>query len=505
MKMNKKLVAMLMTTVLTMGVLAGCGSSEKPEGPKEPSKPSTEDKEDKTPAEDGLEHVDLVWYYHGDPMPDQDMIFEKANAIIEDEINATVKFIPIEGGEYEQKMQTKYASGEAGDITWTASWRNNYAQNVAKGNFIAIDELLEKTPELKDIFTEDQWSAVKIKGEIYGVPSAQIFASTNMVALRKDLVDKYELDVDSVKRIGDLEPWIDRIREEEDILFEWHGKGRFEQLTQAYNVTALNPIAAISTDDDSRQVFNMYDSPHFKEYLEFAKSWADKGYIASDGMVLKDQEAEKQGNKIIGHVRGNYKPGVSAAETQNWGQEMIAMPVSDTFLDTGGITATINAITATSKNPERALMLLQLVNTNSDLFNLLSFGIEGEHYEIVADNTVKITAPDRYKAANWVLGNTFIGYLIEGQEADTWERTIEMNNTATPSPTLGFTFDGEPVKTQMAQINTVIDEYLPGLGNGAVDIDKAYPEFIEKLKSAGADDVIAETQRQVDEWAANAK
>lgn len=505
MKVSKKLIALLMVTAVTGGTFVGCSSTQK-EVEASNSEPAIAQKDnndataDKVESE--LEHVELTWYYHGDPMPDQDRVFEKANEIIKKEINATVNFVPIAPGEYDQKLQTKYAAGDAGDITWTSSWKNNYAQNVGRGSFIPIDELLEEyAPEVKEMFTEDQWEAVKINEEIYGIPSAQIFSYTDMITLRQDLVDKYELDVNTVKKIEDIEPWLDKVIQGEDAVFEWNAKGRFTNMRHVYGFDDFNAIAAIKVDDEQLKVMNMYETKEFEEYLELVKRWADKGYIASDAMVKKDQEAEKKANKIIGNLRGNYKPGVNSFESQNWGQEMIAIPISDTYLKTAGITATINSITSTSKNPERALMLLQLVNTNAELYNLLSFGIEGEHYEVVADNTIKITAPDKYKAANWVLGNTFTGYLLEGQEADTWEKTIEMNNTAQPSVALGFTFDAAPVNTEISQVQTVIDEYLPGLACGAVDSSERYPEFIEKLKSAGSDKIIEETQRQIDEWA----
>lgn len=57
-------------------------------------------------------------------LPEQDMVFEKANEIFKKEINAKVNFVPIAPSDYEQKMQTRYASGDAGDINFTSSWTN---------------------------------------------------------------------------------------------------------------------------------------------------------------------------------------------------------------------------------------------------------------------------------------------------------------------------------------------------------------------------------------------
>lgn len=68
-----------------------------------------------------------------------------------------------------------------------------------------------------------------------------------------------------------------------------------------------------------------------------------------------------------------------------------------------------------------------------------------------------------------------------------------------PSKALGFTFDIEPVKTQAAQVQTVVDEYLPALNCGAVEnVEESLAEFNSKLEAAGINDMVAEAQTQID-------
>ncbi len=45
------------------------------------------------------------------------------------------------------------------------------------------------------------------------------------------------------------------------------------------------------------------------------------------------------------------------------------------------------AISTASKNPERAMMFLNLLNTDPYLMTLLNFGVEGTHYTL-KDNEV---------------------------------------------------------------------------------------------------------------------
>ncbi|MNP84439.1 hypothetical protein D3C76_1837450 [compost metagenome] len=47
--------------------------------------------------------------------------------------------------------------------------------------------------------------------------------------------------------------------------------------------------------------------------------------------------------------------------------------------------------------------------------------------------------------------------------------------------------------------NVIAQYYLP-LETGSVDPEEILPQFIAKLKTAGIDKVIAEKQKQLDEW-----
>lgn len=504
--MMKKAISILLATTLLGTMFVGCGSDKPAEttAAKDDSA-STESVAGEAVSDEASsneETVEITWYYRADAKPDQDMVFEEVNKLMMEKINTTVKFIPIAPSDYEQKMQTKYAAGEAGDINFTASWTNNYAQNVSKGAFLPIDTLLEEhAPDVKEFFTEDIWNAVKVEGEIYGIPNAQIFAKSDNLSIRKDLADQYEFDFSTVEKLEDLEPYLEKASQD-GLLFERYSTSGFNTVIYGYGFDDITKFAYVKYADKDLQVVNPYATEEFKEYAKTAQSWTEKGYVASDAMTKKDMEAEVKASKISARNRGVYKPGIDAIETVQWGNgnDVICKPISEMVLSTAGITATINAITATSENPERAMQVLNLVNTDAEIFNMLAYGLEGVHWEKLEDGTVSTFGKDKYIGVNWVMGNTFNGFVLEGQDASVIQDTIDLNNSAVPSEALGFNFDGESVKTQIAQIASVVDEYLPGLYTGGVDVDTVLPEFNEKLDSAGMQELITELQNQLDAW-----
>ena len=161
---------------------------------------------------------------------------------------------------------------------------------------------------------------------------------------------------------------------------------------------------------------------------------------------------------------GTWKPGVEAEASQAWGREMVEQPVSQSILNNSGVLATLDAISRTSKNSERAMMLLELINNDEGVFNLITWGIEGKHYIKKDGNYIETVKGTKYAVVpSWLLATTFRSYLVSGQPADVWDQTKKVNEEAKPSPALGFTFDPTSVKTEVANCSAVIKEYDDGL------------------------------------------
>jgi putative aldouronate transport system substrate-binding protein len=147
------------------------------------------------------------------------------------------------------------------------------------------------------------------------------------------------------------------------------------------------------------------------------------------------------------------------------------------------------------------MQFLNLFNTDKYLYNLITQGIEGRHYTKIDANYIKPVPNSSYQPnADWMYGNQFLAYLKEGQNLSDWEDTKKINAGAKPSPALGFSFDTTSVAVEMASVNSVISEYIPSLGSGAVDPDRVLPEFLERLRNAGSRRIINELQRQLDAW-----
>ncbi|MCS7055446.1 MAG: ABC transporter substrate-binding protein [Thermoflexales bacterium] len=494
----------LIALSVVVGLLAGCAAPVAAPPAAQAPKPA---EADQTAAE--LPPVTITYTYGGTVFKDVDLVSEALSEIARKKINATIKLKPIDWGAFDEKMKLTFAAGEECDIVFTAPWINNFIQNVANGNIIPLDDLLPKyAPGLWKSMPESSWDAARVGGKIYGVLNQQIWVKPFGFYVRKDLADKYKLDVNSINKYEDLEPFLKAVKE---------GEPDVTPLTSAYNwmfeTAGFDPIVsqevpvAIRFDDKELKVFNAAATPEFKASVELARKWYLAGYAPKDKIPRADADAMWRAGKFAMMLASVVKPGGDIEHRQRFGQPVYAKSVTRPFLTTAAASATMNAICRTSKNPERAMMVLELLNTDVEFYNLISKGIEGRHWEWV-DKEKKIIKPGPNNAdynpnTDWQFGNQFNAYYIDPEQAEqnVWEATRKLNNESPPSAALGFNFNPDPVKTELANVAAVVKELQEPLTMGMVDPETALPEYLKRLDEAGLQTIIAEAQKQLNEWA----
>ncbi|OCT15228.1 hypothetical protein A8709_14095 [Paenibacillus pectinilyticus] len=500
--MKKELFKVLTGAVSIAVLLSACGGK----GSDSASTASPAASAAATTKVEQLAPVELIWNYPLSAIP-QDMatVQEAINKITKAKINATVKLQPQTFADYVQKMNTTTASGENYDIAWVSNWNWDYVTNQSKGAFIALDDLMAKyAPTLGKSMPQFVWDATKIGGKVYAIPNYQTVTNKQGFLIQKKYSDKYNLDVNSIKKIEDLEPFLAKVKagESKDIVpFLMDRTGRFGNMLRGYGLETITSVIGVDLKNPDK-IINLYDTPQFAQYLDLVKSWHDKGYINDGAATLKNKaDIEKTGNAVV-QVHNVLKPGVETQfKTANGGNDVIAIPTTEAWAGTASIITTMQAISKTSKNPERAMMFINLLNTDKELFNTISYGVEGKHYTKNSDNTIKIIKEAGYVPnASWVFGNTFNGLLVEGTDPNVVANTQKENETAKASPIMGFKFVNSAVTAEIANITTVLDQYNPGLSTGTVAASEKLKEFQDKLKAAGVDKVIAEAQKQLDEW-----
>ena len=96
-----------------------------------------------------------------------------------------------------------------------------------------------------------------------------------------------------------------------------------------------------------------------------------------------------------------------------------------------------------------------------------------------------------------------VGHPWVGNPVNIWDIYAEYNANTAKSQAFGFMFNSVPVETEIAQLNSVYEQYYKDVAFGVIDIDQGIADFNKALYDAGLQKVIDEKQRQLDEWLAS--
>jgi putative aldouronate transport system substrate-binding protein len=492
----KKILMLVLLAAFTAGMVFAAGEKEASGTAPGNAKPTT-----------------LVWYMFFDDQDDLDQVWSEVNDHLRETINVEIDYRPMNYTTYSQKVPILFASGEIFDMLWMCDWiaGSTYAKFAQDEVLLPLDDLLDDYgKDVKDSLPGKIWDLTKIDGNIYGVPNTQNFTRWRGMWVKKDLADKYGFDPDKFKTYKDLEPFYQKVLANEPGVVPFnHTSGTLSHMKDGIGpAPAQVPMKQLSSgfnaySDDPRNFYHELIDDKYRDSIlanwNAMHDWYEKGYIRSDALTVKDTRAEVKAGKIASSICTLNFNSEANFKNEN-GYEAYFFPVATPELS--GVTATLNTISITSKNPEKAMEFLNQVHTDKYLYNLMVFGIEGEHYNKIGENRVEQIADSGYNAMSrhWTLGSTFLRYLIPGEPEDLHERVSELNTTANPSFMPDWSFDDNLVKNEVAAIQALWDEIGKGLGLGVLDPDEYVDTYIEKIKKAGIEKIRAEMEVQFQKY-----
>ncbi|MEK8128282.1 extracellular solute-binding protein [Paenibacillus filicis] len=490
-KIKKRLTVTLGLTLAASMALSACGGKDAAGNPA---------------AGKANKPAELIWYTIGTPQKDVDRVMEEVSKYTAEKIGVTVKMNMVDWGDYSQKMQVMTASGTPMDIVFTSSWAFDYVQNARKGAFKPIDDLLQSSGQgIVKALDPAFLSGSKVDGHNYGVPANKELPAQEVWRFNKKLVDKYNLSLDQVGTLQSLEPLLKTIKEKEPNVYPFAVDKNFMPYVPYDYVIEKMPMA-VKIDNPDYKIVNVLDTPEMKQALKTVNSYYKAGYIPTEAATLNSLNDVQVTSRWFTDKATN-QPFADNLWSASYGYPVVSKPASPALIYNWSVMGSMQAISANSKYPEKAMEFLNLLNTDPVLRNMVDSGIEGVHYKKIGDDKMEnLPESKNYDMPTFSLGNVMLTYKDTKDPDNKWEEFKKFNGSGVPAPLLGFNFDPSKVTTEIAAVQNVKEEFWAVLMTGTVDPDKFIPMANEKFKAAGLDKIMAEAQAQIDAWrAANKK
>lgn len=537
--MKKKVVSCMLAAAMVLSMTA-CGNSSAPAASEtapaetkteETAAAETETGDTEEVAASDLEPVTLKMYFHGSNVTDDSAVMEAVNAYLQEKLNVTLEPIWGTWGDFDTNAVLALQGGDDVDIYFTCSWSaDEYNKFARDGYWVRLDDpennLIEKyASDLWSTLPEVLTNGASINGAdgygVYAVPGYKDIATQNCWDVNVPLLEKYGYTVDDIKNtdyygFGDILKTVKEGEGDDFYPLLVEGAVLERMVTNSIIITGdsgtgnfmsyyLDPTDVSKPGSVGVNIVNKFGTDEFKKFAEQTREYYLAGYIdpaMANPNQANDVRSQKQlsGGYLIGTQ--SYSLGYELQASQERGFEVAMVPCTDAYVDTTSSQGAMMAISTASKNPERAMMFLNLLNTDPTLMTMLNYGVEGVTYEL-QDGLVNFTeGRDAYQPWTNGVGNVTILTPTVAQGADFWDDFKAYYGSAKEIPLLGYSYNSENCETEMGAVANVVAEYMLPLCTGAVDPDATLPEFLDKLDAAGINTVLDDANAQLQEFLA---
>lgn len=500
--MKKRILAAMLTLSMVVSMTA-CGNSEAG-GSKDSAKNNG----------NGDEPYTVTMVLNGSTQPDEERIEQKINEILEPELNANLDIVVLPWASASQQLQLMLSGDEKIDVFYTQA--TNAVQYMNAGQIVDMSELIDKYgTNIKQIYGEDIAKINQVEGFVYGVPNQIERGSIPAIFMRKDLVEKYNIDTTQIKEPKDLESVFETVKAGElDMTMLYSSSENDAPATRLFRGDTLsdnNYLGVLMDQTNSTKLENFFATDWFKDTTTMLHNWYQKGYISQDAGTNTEnwRTVCKAGNLFS--LFFSYHPGTPVEFESSTGYDFEIVPFyNEPIINSSSYNGVTFSIAQNSENPEKTMEVLDYIYGSSEIMNLLNWGEQDKDYVIEdADNGI-INFPEGITSDNagynlnlgWELPNQFIAYKWTGSDPQLWEKMEEFNGSAKSSKAVGFLFDSSNCSSEIAALSNIVKQYSGALYSGSGDPDELIPELLEALDDAGINEVIQAKQEQLDAFLA---
>ena len=425
-------------------------------------------------------------------------------------------------GEYGDKANNALIGKEV-DLLWTANWYATIGTNelYAANGAYDLSALLPGTL-LWDSMPAWYWEAARYDGKDLFVPVYKEGAEGYMIKILESNAEKAGIDLaaliadvegqaDISARLKALEPYMDKALEAGvKYPFIFAGTPMFYRFSlDKYDFVDNSLNSMLGVDQATNELVNTIQTEDYLNYCKMMAEWGEKGYISVDdeiGGVITAATNQTQDwlfnwwtnvpNNEESEGRDGNQAESFAKVTESWGRS------TTTLGSCFAIPAYVSEDVA-----KAAVEFLGYLFTDKAVADLYTYGIEGEDY-ILENGKVNFNADGITKLYHhdaWCSTSVKPLTLTVDEPDNKVAMYDDFNNAASGTVASGFRPNKAPVEAQYTACVGVFDEFGKSLELGAYGVaavEAKIAEFQAALDAAGYQDVLAEYQRQYNEWKA---
>ncbi|MBQ8175204.1 MAG: hypothetical protein IJ009_07380 [Clostridia bacterium] len=448
--MKKKLLCLLLCAVMLVSVLAGCAGETDPTAS----------------ADSSRKTVTLtMWVICEETvsLETEAQIEEAFNTITEADYTTHVDLVFCTEDEYEIKLEQKFNHIESNPgkskpsqnpyITITnKTYRDDEGMTrleypdvweyqmdivlvtgremldgyISKGRVQDLTSSLNTTNKIiKKYVNNALLNNAAINGKWYGIPNNNIIGNYTFMLVNKEMALKYEYEPEQFTSFGfgtAAAELIEKIAQNEDTtqIAPMYGMADYPLVKywSTYGSDSASVLATMYANStvqigNAISAVNIFSDANYQSFMREMFYCKENGYF-----VDAEQPQDTFGVAVL---EGDY----SFYET--YGEDYYVVPLTYPRLEDENVFGSMFAVSSYTANLDRSMEIIRALTCETELRNILQYGIEGTHYEIRDDGTLKRLNSNYMMNINYT-GNTFKAYPEEGMPANFWQDVAKHQN-----------------------------------------------------------------------------
>ncbi len=513
--MKKRIFAAVLAASLSAAAFASCGGSNTSNNGTIESTSSSDSKDGNTAGSFDSEepYTITMAYIGGSEQPDYSEVMQAIDDLTMKELNMHFEGIQMAYGDYQDRQRLMLTGGDKLDVlvVFTGNCTSFVSQNLLINlqDYNGVDLLGEYGKDIISEIGEEMAYGAKIGNVLYGIPSQKESNSQAGIVMRKDIVDELGIEYSDWHTREDLDDAFAAVHEAHPEMNVLAGTNFISQFQMSDGLGDGFGSLMCRNGEWSMTVENYYETDEYMAGAKKAHEWYTNGYVMLDSATTTETTANLQKAGNIFAFFSPIKPGYLAQQESLEGIELVTQNLYTGVIATGNVNYMNWGIAHQCEDPVKAMQFLNFCYTNGEFEDLINFGIEGKHWELVDGSETIIDYPEGvtsdtcgyHLAIGWLLPNQFKGHVWNGNPEDVWEQYKEFNAAANWSKAYGFIMDPSSVANELTALQNVTNTYTKSIECGAVDPETTIAKMNEELYAAGLQKYMEEKQRQLDEWA----
>ena len=330
---------------------------------------------------------------------------------------------------------------------------DKYYELASNNKLAALDEKLNnEAKQLKSSIHSTLFTAALVDKKTYGVPVNNAIGEYTYLVFDKEILDKHNIDPNTLKSVEDLQDYLELVKTNDPDVVP------LKNAMAPTNINFLSSEGFPAIINSSGEVVDTYSNKAFKNYYSMIARYQALGYLSDS--VATAEEAADDTRYAVRIESGNIDS--IEARLKDTGYEYEYSLYSNPLATNETTIDNIFCVSKFAASSELGdiMEILTAINTDSQLMNLLTYGVENENYILNDDKQVeRLPESPSIINPNYV-GNCFITYTLAGENPEKWNNDIKQNQDAIVSPSLGFTSSREKFKYKVT--TEVEDPKNPG-------------------------------------------